>query len=109
MRLRMTHAKIAMAHVTECEAGYDGLAVAIVRQAVVDYRRASRYLAGHTEDCCKLHAMQAMYAQSQAFLASSWCGALSGDRGGYILRRLREEEENDRKKKKRKSHKRAHT
>lgn len=99
-----------MAHVTECEAGYDGLAVAIVRQAVVDYRRASRYLAVHTEDCYKLQAMQAMYAQSQAFLASSWCGALSG----YILRRLREEEENERKKKKRKkkkrkSHKRAHT
>lgn len=88
-----------MAHVTECEAGYDGLAVAIARQAVVDYRRASRYLAVHTEDCYKLQAMQAMYAQSQAFLASSWCGALSGDRGGYILRRLREEEEKEEKEK----------
>lgn len=96
-----------MAHVTECEGGYDGLAVAIVRQAVVDYRKASRYLAKHPrEEGWRKAGMEVMYAQSRAFLTSSWCGALCGDKGEYILRRLREEEENA-KKKKRKSHKRA--
>ena len=102
MRLRMTHAKIAMAHVTECEAGYTGLAIAIIRQAVVDYRKAYRYLRKHSEDCFEYRQMIYMIGSCERFFASCWCAALGSTDGMYILQRIqKEEEQRDKKKSKR--------
>ena len=98
----MTHAKIAMAHLTECEAGYTGLAIAIIRQAAVDYRKAYRYLRKHTDDSFEYRQMVYMIGSCERFFAGGWCMALGGTDGGYILRRIqKEEEQRDKKKSKR--------
>lgn len=107
MCLRMTHARIAMAHLTECEAGYTGLAIAIIRQAAVDYRKSYRYLRKHSDDTYEYRQMVYMFSSCGGFFNSNWCAMLSGMDGGYILRRIQKEEE-QRDKKKSKRGKKAH-
>lgn len=99
-----------MAHVTECEAGYEGLAAAVIRQAAVDYENALACVNGRRK-CTVRHPMEtALYELSscERFFTGQWIRVLSELDGPYIMNRIQEEEER-RVKKKSKRGKKAHS
>ena len=70
---------------------YDELAVAIIEQAIDDYRRLSRNLSAESSTLEKRRIEDELRAIASFFL-SDWCRILSsGEKGSHILQLLKQE------------------
>ena len=94
-----------MALITECEAGFDGLAAAVIRQAAIDYRAALAYINGRRKSRSRYKMDNAIFDLNscERFFMGEWFRALSGLDGVYIMNRIREEEAEHEQKTKKKS------
>lgn len=68
--------------------GYERLALAIVEQAILDYKNASRRLREETDEY-EIFKLQCRIKEIERFFRSNWCDILTDYKGKYYLKLLK--------------------